>query len=137
MKKVILSFLAVFFCVLVNAEVKTVVFSVNPKMHCENCENNIKESIRYTAGIKDIKTSVADNTVAVTFDSEKTTVCKIVKAFADAKYTVTPCKAGAKKCEGQCCKKCEGQCCKKAEGQCCKKAEGQCCKKAEGQCCKK
>ena len=38
-------------------DIKTVVFTTNPQMHCENCENKIKGNLRFEKGIKEITTS--------------------------------------------------------------------------------
>jgi periplasmic mercuric ion binding protein len=41
-------------------DIKTVVFTTLPQMHCENCENKIKGNLRFEKGIKQITTSVPD-----------------------------------------------------------------------------
>ena len=144
-------------------DIKTVVFTTNPQMHCENCENKIKGNLRFEKGIKEITTSVADQKVTVKYDADKTTPDNIIKGFAKIGYTATvkttegySCGGCNKKTEtgkcGGCAKKAnaeKGECCKmKAnaeKGECCsKKAEagkcGDCNKKAnteKGECCKK
>lgn len=148
-------------------DIKTVVFTTLPQMHCENCENKIKGNLRFEKGIKEISTSVPEQKVTIQYDADKTNPEKIAKGFAKIGYEATVvtenakkegCKGCAKKAEGGnggCCKqkatdeKAEG-CCKqntaeqKAEGCCKQKAEGEkkagCCKaeeKKEGNCCKK
>jgi periplasmic mercuric ion binding protein len=119
-------------------DIKTVVFTTNPQMHCENCENKIKGNLRFEKGIKEITTSVADQKVTVKYDADKTTPDNIIKGFAKIGYTAT-----VKTTEGKSC----GGCKKKAEngkcGGCNKKTEtgkcGGCAKKAnaeKGECCK-
>lgn len=135
-------------------DIKTVVFTTLPQMHCENCENKIKGNLRFEKGIKQITTSVPDQKVTIEYDADKTTPENIAKGFAKIGYEATVVTGEAKKkgCSG-CSKKADatkGNCCKKngekKEGNCCKKAEvkkegcGGCSKKAEavkGNCCKK
>ena len=135
-------------------DIKTVVFTTLPQMHCENCENKIKGNLRFEKGIKQITTSVPDQKVTIEYDADKTTPENIAKGFAKIGYKATVVTGEAKKkgCGG-CSKKAEavkGNCCKKdgekKAGSCSEKAEvkkegcGGCSKKAEavkGNCCKK
>ena len=39
-------------------DIKTVVFTTTPQMHCENCENKIKSNLRFEKGIKSIKARI-------------------------------------------------------------------------------
>lgn len=133
-------------------DIKTVVFTTLPQMHCENCENKIKGNLRFEKGIKQITTSVPDQKVTIEYDADKTTPENIAKGFAKIGYEATVVTGEAKKkgCSG-CSKKADatkGSCCKKngekKEGSCCKKngekKEGSCSEKAEavkGNCCKK
>lgn len=136
-------------------DIKTVVFTTLPQMHCENCENKIKGNLRFEKGIKQITTSVPDQKVTIEYDADKTTPENIVKGFAKIGYEATVVTGEAKKkgCGG-CSKKADAtkdSCCKKdgekKEGSCCsQKAEvkkegcGGCSKKADatkGSCCKK
>ena len=122
MKKFILSAIAVMMAVVVYAATdKTVTFSLNPKLQCENCENKVKEALRYTDGVKDITTNVSENTVTVQFDSDKTNAGTLVKALAKVNYSATPAKAQA---QGQ--KKCCGKACKKGGKGCCKSDSAKC-----------
>ena len=135
-------------------DIKTVVFTTLPQMHCENCENKIKGNLRFEKGIKQITTSVPDQKVTIEYDADKTTPENIAKGFAKIGYKATVVTGEAKKkgCSG-CSKKADatkGNCCKKEgekkAGSCSEKAEvkkegcGGCSKKAEavkGSCCKK
>ena len=136
-------------------DVKTVVFTTQPQMHCSSCEDKIKSNLRFEKGIKAIETSVENQTVTVTYDADKTTAENLQKGFEKFGYTASVVDAAAPadttKAKKSCCcgKKAEaaaaGGCCsKKAEGaekkSCCcgKKADaaaaGGCCsKKAEGE----
>lgn len=126
-------------------DIKTVVFTTLPQMHCENCENKIKGNLRFEKGIKQITTSVPDQKVTIEYDADKTTPENIAKGFAKIGYKATVVTGEAKKkgCSG-CSKKADatkGNCCKKngekKEGSCSEKAEvkkegcGGCSKKAE------
>ena len=67
-------------------DIKTVVFTTNPEMHCANCEKKIKENIRFEKGIKSIMTNLKDKTVTIEYDAEKTNVQNIIKGFKKIKY---------------------------------------------------
>ena len=67
-------------------DVKTVVLTTNPQMHCANCEKKIKENIRFEKGIKSIKTNLNDKTVIIEYDADKTTVPSIIEGFKKIKY---------------------------------------------------
>lgn len=130
MKKLGLLFvmLMVSICIFAKGELKTIVYTTNPIMHCEGCENKIKNYLKFEKGIKKIVTDVPNQTVTITYDDSKTTPEKIEAAFGKISYTVKQVCPNAK---GGCCKA-EGGC-PKAEGGC-PKAEGGC-PKAEGGCC--
>ena len=59
---------------LVFREIKTVVFTTTPQMHCAACENKIKNNLRFEKGIKNIETSVPNQTVTVKYNANKTTI---------------------------------------------------------------
>ncbi len=77
-------------------DLKTVVFTTTPQMHCANCENKIKSNLRFEKGIKSIETSVNDQTVTVQYDSAKTTPEKLQKGFEKFGYKARVLKAGEK-----------------------------------------
>ena len=91
-------------------DIKTLVVTTQPMMHCENCENKIKDNIRFEKGIKKIETSIENQTVTITYDADKNSAENIMKAFSKIGYEATPAKQ---------CQKAGG--CQKAEGDCCKK----------------
>ena len=43
-------------------DIKTVVLTTQPEMHCQNCEKKIKNNIRFEKGIKTIKTNLEKKT---------------------------------------------------------------------------
>ena len=59
---------------LVFREIKTVFFTTTPQMHCVACENKIKNNLRFEKGIKNIETSVPNQTVIVKYNADKTTI---------------------------------------------------------------
>lgn len=70
-------------------DIKTVVLKTAPEMHCANCENKIKNNIRFEKGIKEIETNLKDKTVTIKYDADKTTVENIIAGFAKIKYKAT------------------------------------------------
>lgn len=77
-------------------DIKTVVFTTDPQMHCEGCEKKIKGNIRFEKGVKKIETSVPDQTVTITYDADKTSVEKLVEAFKKIDYDVRQLQPGEK-----------------------------------------
>ena len=67
-------------------DIRTVVLTTLPEMHCANCEKRIKENIRFEKGVKSIKTDLKTKTVTVEYDAEKTNVQNIIKGFKKIKY---------------------------------------------------
>lgn len=67
-------------------DIKTVVLTTNPEMHCMGCEKKIKDNIRFEKGVKSIKTNLDDKTVTIEYDADKTTVEDIIKGFKKIKY---------------------------------------------------
>jgi copper chaperone CopZ len=108
-------------------DIKTVVLTTTPQMQCHNCENKIKENIRFEKGVKEIVTDLETKNVTVTYDADKTNVENLIAGFKKIGYTASEVKAGQKAgCQGACCQgKSEGGCCqKKAQ----KKEKDDCCK---------
>ena len=77
-------------------DIKTVVFTTLPQMHCENCENKIKGNLRFEKGIKSIETSVPNQTVTVQYNADKTTPEKLQKGFEKFGYKARILKDGEK-----------------------------------------
>lgn len=88
--KLIVMAVALFFATVCGAkDIKTVVLKTAPEMHCANCENKIKNNIRFEKGIKDIITNLEDKTVTIKYDADKTTVENIIVGFAKIGYKAT------------------------------------------------
>ena len=124
-------------------DIKTVVFNTAPEMHCNSCENRIKNGLKFEKGVKDIKTDLETKTVTIEYDADKTNVDNLVAAFAKIEYKATEAGKGAAAGEkkGGCCKKkaAEGAAAGEKMGGCCKKkaAEGAAAGEKKGGCCKK
>ncbi|MBQ0061766.1 MAG: heavy-metal-associated domain-containing protein [Bacteroidaceae bacterium] len=90
MKRFMLMMMALCFAIVTFAkgDIKTVVFTPTPQMHCQNCENKIKNNIRFEKGVKTIKTDLKNQTVTITYDSEKTNVEKLKAGFEKIGFKV-------------------------------------------------
>lgn len=80
-------------------DVKTVVFTTQPQMHCQNCENRIKQNVRFVKGVSKIETDVKHQRVTIEYDADKTTPEKISEAFRKIGYEATTVEAGNAKSE--------------------------------------
>lgn len=70
-------------------DIRTVVLTTQPQMHCHNCENKVTENLRYVKGVKSIKASAANQTITVVIDAEKCNPEALVKSLKKAGYTAT------------------------------------------------
>ncbi|MGN1215776.1 MAG: heavy-metal-associated domain-containing protein [Candidatus Cryptobacteroides sp.] len=66
----------------------TLVVSTRPQMHCVNCENKIKQNIRFVKGTKNIITSRPDQTVTIIYDGKKAKYEDFVTAFKKIGYEI-------------------------------------------------
>ena len=80
-------------------DIKTVVLTTNPEMHCNNCEKKIKSNLRFEKGVKVIETDLRTKTVTIKYDADKTTVDNIIKGFKIIKYEAKEVKSTPKKGE--------------------------------------
>ena len=87
MKKVfLLSALMLTAMVAMAKDIKTVVFTTSPEMHCQSCEKKIKGNLRFEKGIKNIVTDLKTKTVTIQYDADKTNVQNLIKGFKKIKY---------------------------------------------------
>lgn len=87
MKRILFIVAIMFAAMQVSAkDVKTVVLTTSPEMHCANCENKIKKNIRFEDGIKDIQTDRENQTVTIQYDADKTSEANIISAFSKINY---------------------------------------------------
>lgn len=71
-------------------DIRTLVVTTTPQMHCASCEKNIKENLRFEKGVKDILTNVEEQKVTISYDADKTTPERIIKGFESFGYTARP-----------------------------------------------
>lgn len=74
-------------------DIKTVVVTTQPQMHCENCEKKIKGNLRFEKGVKLIETNIEQQRVTITYDADKTTPAQLIKSFGKFGYKATEVKA--------------------------------------------
>ena len=70
-------------------DIKTVVVTTQPQMHCENCEKKIKGNLRFEKGVKEIKCDIEGQRVTITYDADKTNAEAIIKSFEKFGYRAT------------------------------------------------
>ena len=108
MKKVlVLSAMMLTAMVSMAKDIKTVVVTTQPQMHCENCEKKIKGNLRFEKGVKQIECSIDEQRVTITYDADKTNTDAIIKSFGKFGYKATEVKkeVPAEKGEKKACKK--------------------------------
>ncbi len=98
MNKIITLFAAAMLCsaAAFAKDLKVLVVKTAPEMHCNNCENKIKNNIRFTSGVKKIDTSLEQKIVTITYDADKTDSKKIIAAFQKIGYEATVVSDGKK-----------------------------------------
>lgn len=67
-------------------DIRTVVLTTDPEIHCANCEKTIKDYIRFEKGIKAIRTNLDDKTITIEYDADKTSVEEIIRGFKKISY---------------------------------------------------
>jgi copper chaperone CopZ len=78
-------------------DIKTLVVTTQPQMHCASCENKIKGNLRFEKGVKQIECDIPEQRVTVTYDADKTTPEAIIKGFTKFGYKATEVKKEAEK----------------------------------------
>ena len=86
MKKIIIVSISLFIFTFAQAENKTVNFTVNPPLVCHNCENKVKENIRFEKGVKSVKPSAKKGMIEITYDDSKTDEEKLSQALKKIGY---------------------------------------------------
>ena len=90
MKKLFLSMMIALVAVAASAkDIKTLVVTTQPVMHCNSCEEKIKNNLRFEKGIKSIETDIPNQAVTITYDAVKNNPEKIMKAFGKFGYTAS------------------------------------------------
>lgn len=67
----------------------TIVMTVSPVMHCQNCENKIKQNLRFEKGVKAIDTNLEKQTISIKGDKRHLNASKLIAAFRKIGYTAT------------------------------------------------
>ena len=78
-------------------EIKEVTFVV--EIDCENCAKKITENVSFEKGVKDLKVSVADRTVALKYDAAKTSEATLKASIEELGYAVNGVLAPGQKAE--------------------------------------
>lgn len=123
----------------VNADEITSIFTLSPKMTCANCEKKIKSNIRFEKGVKNIQTSLSDQTVTITYDSEKSNPESLKKAFKKIGYEASCAEASqcTKEAPTTCAEPSQSSCCQQqTSSSCCQQQTSSCCAKEAESCCK-
>lgn len=66
-------------------DLRTIVFKVE-QMECGNCENKVKNNIKFEKGVKEFSTDLKTRTVTIVYDAAKTNVEKLQAGFKKFKY---------------------------------------------------
>ena len=74
-------------------DIKTVVVTTQPQMHCASCENKIKGNLRFEKGVKTIDCNIPEQRVTITYDADKTNSDAIIKSFDKFGYKATEIKS--------------------------------------------
>ena len=86
MKQTLLMIMASVMLMAAGRDLRVLVMTPTPQMHCESCENKIKKNLRFESGVKKIETNLKEQTVTVTYDASKTNVEKIQAAMKEIGY---------------------------------------------------
>ena len=86
-------------------DIKTVVVTTQPQMHCASCENKIKGNLRFEKGVKQIECNIPQQRVTITYDAEKTTPNAIIQSFGKFGYQASEVKQEPQKEEKKSSKK--------------------------------
>lgn len=90
MKKVfVLSAMMLTAMVSMAKDIKTVVVTTQPQMHCESCEKKIQGNLRFEKGVKQIECNIDAQRVVITYDADKTNPKAIIDSFGKFGYKAT------------------------------------------------
>ena len=65
---------------------RVLIVTPTPEMHCESCENKIKSNMRFEKGVTKIETSLERQEVAITYNPSKNNVEGLRKAMKKIGY---------------------------------------------------
>ncbi|MCM1068223.1 MAG: heavy-metal-associated domain-containing protein [Muribaculaceae bacterium] len=69
---------------------ETAVFTLVPKMTCENCVRKIQTNLRFEKGVTEITPDLKSQTVTIKYKAGKNSPGQLAKAFKKIGYTATP-----------------------------------------------
>ena len=69
------------------AKKKTVTVTYEVNMHCKKCVEKLNDNIAFLKGVEDLKVSLDEKTVTVTYNPAKTDEATLVKAIEKLGYT--------------------------------------------------
>jgi copper chaperone CopZ len=78
-------------------DIKTVVVTTDPQMHCDNCVNKIQGNLRFEKGVKQIQCDIPTQRVTITYDADKTKPETLIKSFEKFGYKAKEVKKEPKK----------------------------------------
>ena len=98
----------------------TAVFTVSPKMTCQNCENKIKSNLRFEKGVSSIVTNLKEQTVTITYNPAKVSPERLTEAFKKIGYDATQCSEQCKEGDSPAASAATGHCATTtSSGSCC------------------
>lgn len=86
MKHLLLTLLTILTVAAGGKQIRQLVVTPTPQMHCESCENKIKSNIRFEKGVINIETNIEDQTVTITYNAAKTNVGNLQAAMKKIGY---------------------------------------------------
>lgn len=82
MKRVLLFLAALLILLPTSAKTNKATVTLYCELHCQACCDKIMKNIAFERGVKDIQFNMEEQSVRVTYDTEKTDVPTLQKAFA-------------------------------------------------------
>ena len=67
---------------------KTVKVTYKVNIHCKNCVNKLTDKLSFLKGVEDLKISLDDKTVTITYNPAKTDESAFVKVIEKSGYSV-------------------------------------------------
>ena len=68
------------------ANLRVLVVTPTPEMHCESCETKIKSNMRFEKGVKKVETNLKTQEVSITYDPKKNNVEGLQQAMKKIGY---------------------------------------------------
>lgn len=69
------------------AQMRQLIVTPTPQMHCQKCETKIKNQLALEKGVQKVVTNLTDQTVTITYDGRKTNKETIIKSIGEVGYT--------------------------------------------------